>query len=145
MKIVFKKEEIVSDLPGIIVISHGALAPALLSSAEMIIGAQKNMAAFSFENGDTPEAFRAAVAETIEAYPDGSVVLADLFGGTPCNQLVYYMMASGKRVYALAGVSLPMLVEAVSLREDTSGEELLAQIEKIGMGSIVNLTARLKH
>ena len=54
----------------------------------MVFGESENLAAFSFEEGDDADQYRMKVAETLERFPVGSVVMLDLFGGTPCNQMM---------------------------------------------------------
>jgi len=47
---------------------------------------------------------------------DGVIVLADLFGGTPCNQSL--SLCQKRNLEVVTGVNLPMLLKANSLRRD---------------------------
>src|SRR5699024_11376174 len=63
-------------------------------------------------------------AETIDAFPKGSLILVDLFGGTPCNQVMRYVQEKGQPLEVVGGMNLPMLVNSVIAREEKSGKEL---------------------
>jgi PTS system ascorbate-specific IIA component len=102
---------------GVLVISHGTIGEALLSSAEQILGAkQARTAALGVSRNDDPDAVleraRALAARLDEGA--GVLVLADMFGATPCN-VAARLLADG-RIEGVAGVSLPMLVRVLSSR-----------------------------
>jgi PTS system ascorbate-specific IIA component len=102
---------------GVLVISHGAIGEALLSSAEQILGAkQARTAALGVSRNDDPDAVleraRALAARLDEGA--GVLVLTDMFGATPCN-VAARLLADG-RIEGVAGVSLPMLVRVLSSR-----------------------------
>ena len=102
---------------GVLVVSHGAIAEALLSSAEQILGAkQAQVAALGVSRNDDPdrvlEKARGIVARLEQG--QGVLVLADMFGATPCN-VAARLLADG-RVEGVSGASLPMLVRVLSGR-----------------------------
>jgi len=102
---------------GVLVLSHGAIGEALLSSAEQILGAkQARTAALGVSRNDDPDAVleraRALAARLDEGA--GVLVLTDMFGATPCN-VAARLLADG-RIEGVAGVSLPMLVRVLSSR-----------------------------
>ena len=102
---------------GVLVITHGAIGEALLSSAEQILGAkQARTAALGVSRTDDPDAVleraRALAARLDEGA--GVLVLTDMFGATPCN-VAARLLADG-RIEGVAGVSLPMLVRVLSGR-----------------------------
>ncbi|SCL81335.1 PTS sugar transporter subunit IIA [Sporanaerobacter sp. PP17-6a] len=132
--------EIKADLPGIIVMSHGPLALALIESTKLIAGESENLAAFSLEAGDTAENFRNEFIETLKKFPKGSLVLLDITGGTPFNQLILSIKQYDVEVLSLSGVNLPMVIEAVFARKSMSGKKLLKQIENAGREGIKNVT-----
>ncbi|MGA6578517.1 PTS mannose transporter subunit IIA, partial [Providencia sp. NPDC089923] len=70
------------------------------------------------------------------------VFLTDLPGGTPCNRAMAIMMENPS-VEVLAGVNLPMIVNAAFEREDTTASELLSVLREIGMTSIQDLREQL--
>jgi PTS system ascorbate-specific IIA component len=103
---------------GVLVISHGAIGETLLASAEQILGAkQLRAAALGVSRNDDPDAVFARARELAARLDDGAglLVLADMFGATPCN-VAARLLADG-RVEGVSGVSLPMLVRVLSRRD----------------------------
>ena len=119
---VYRQEKMNKDLPGIILLSHGPFAVSLVKTAQMIFGDSENIAAFSLEAGDDIDKYRGAFTEMIEAFPEGSLIMVDLFGGTPCNQVMRYIQETGKTLEVAAGMNLPMLINAVMSREELIGK-----------------------
>ena len=105
------------ELPGIVILSHGALAVGLVDTVKMLFGDPENVAAFSLEAGDDIDQYRKTFAKTFESFPEGSIILADLYGGTPCNQVLLYAQESGKALKLVCGVNLPMLLNVIISRE----------------------------
>ncbi len=102
---------------GVLVISHGTIGEALLASAAQILGAPAQAAALGVARSDDPDAVleRArALAARLDT-GEGLLVLADMFGATPCN-IAARLLADG-RVEGVAGVSLPMLVRVLAKRD----------------------------
>jgi PTS system ascorbate-specific IIA component len=103
---------------GVLVISHGAIGETLLASAEQILGAkQLRAAALGVSRNDDPDAVFARACALAARLDDGAglLVLADMYGATPCN-VAARLLADG-RVEGVAGVSLPMLVRVLSRRD----------------------------
>jgi mannose PTS system EIIA component len=102
---------------GVLVISHGAIGEALLSSAEQILGAkQARTAALGVSRNDNPDTVLERARALAARLDDGAgvLVLTDMFGATPCN-VAARLLADG-RIEGVAGVSLPMLVRVLSSR-----------------------------
>jgi PTS system ascorbate-specific IIA component len=61
---------------------------------------------------------RRDIVAAVEQFNDGSgvILLTDMFGGTPSNLAISVMDAG--RVEVVAGVNLPMLLRAVSYRNE---------------------------
>jgi mannose/fructose-specific phosphotransferase system component IIA len=144
MKTVFDKESIVDNLPGIIILSHGPLAIAAIETIKMLAGEQKNLAAFTLEEGDDPEAYGREVFDALSRFPKSSLIFADLLGGTPSNILIAKCRQNNMIVWAIAGFNIPAILETVMMRGKLSGRELMnAALENNG---VANITAFLeKH
>lgn len=143
MYMVFNQEEIVPDAPGMLLLSHGAFAVEALRSAEMIVGPMENVIAIGFDERDRMEDFSGAIAQAIEALPDGSVVLVDCLGGTPFNQVMRLLMGGPKKLPAVAGFNLPMLIESSTLRPGVSGIELAEQLTQGGKDGVIDIEKRM--
>lgn len=74
----YKPEKVNKDLPGIILLSHGPFAVSLVDTAKMLFGESENIAAYSLEPGDDIDKYREAFVETINEFPEGSMILVDL-------------------------------------------------------------------
>ena len=102
---------------GIVVVTHGQLANELVSVAEMIVGEIPNVTAISIGWHENPDDAQKEIEEAIGGVEKGSgtVVLTDMFGGTPSNLSLTFLEKD--RVEIVTGVNLPMLIKLVSLRE----------------------------
>ena len=123
---------------GILVVTHGQLARELVTSAEMIVGEIPNVAPVSIGWHDDPDDAQEEIREGIERVQtgDGTVVLTDMFGGTPSNLSLAFLEKD--RVEVVTGVNLPMLIKLVSLRSagDVELEKAARQISAQGKESI---------
>jgi len=108
-------------LIGILVVTHGRLASELVTAAEMIVGEIPNVTAVSIGWHDNPDEAQEDIRSAIERVEggQGTVVLTDMFGGTPSNLSLAFLEEG--RVEVITGVNLPMLIKLVSLRE---GEQI---------------------
>ncbi len=105
---------------GVLILSHGTTGAELLATAAQVMGAAPpHAAALGVARDDDPEAVLARARELLAQLNDGSgvLVLTDMFGATPGN-IAARLLADG-RVEGVAGLSLPMLVRALSGREGT--------------------------
>lgn len=111
---------------GLLLISHGSLASGLLDAAEMILGRQEQIKAVGLLPQDSPEGFQETIRTLVKELDSGEgvLILADLFGGTPVNAAAY-LVSEKLNVEVVTGVSLPMLLEALTGRE---GQDLSAVV-----------------
>jgi PTS system mannose-specific IIA component len=61
-------------------------------------------------------------------------VLTDVFGGTPCNLAI--SIINGSHIDVIAGVNLAMLIKLSSVRETSSLEQAVIQIQDAGRKQI---------
>lgn len=112
---------------GLVIATHGRLADEMVATAEQIVGKLTHTATCSIEPGsscgDTRQKMRDAVRSVDEG--DGVIVLADLFGGTPCKESL--MLCQAINLEVLSGVNLPMVLKANSLRFDAMPLPEMAQ------------------
>ena len=139
MEQIFDIKKINQEEPGIVLLSHGPLATALLKTMELIYTEVENVAAFSLEEGDNVEEFYGEMEQALESYEKGCICLVDLMGGTPCNQLRKYSFLREKQVHGVLGMNLPMLLSAIEVRQTAvSLEEMVNQLIQDGQESIEN-------
>ena len=105
---------------GVVLVTHGRLAAEFIAALEHVVGPQRNMRAVCIGPDDDMEQRRKdildAVAEVDEG--EGTVLLTDMFGGTPSNLAISVMNSA--KVEVIAGVNLPMLIKLASARTGNS-------------------------
>lgn len=112
---------------GVVVATHGRLAQEMISTAEQIVGPLAQVTACSVEAGSSAEMLRDVIREAITKVDtgDGVLVLADLFGGSPCQQSM--ALCTKANLEVVTGVNLPMVIKASSLRQEGNSVNALAQ------------------
>jgi PTS system mannose-specific IIA component len=137
---------------GLVVASHGRLADELVATAEQIVGKLPAVATCNIEPGTSVEELRAKMRQAVAGVDQGEgvIVMADLFGGTPCKESL--MLCSEQRccqsgkLEVLAGVNLPMILKANSLRsEEMPLSEMALQLANYGQRNITCATALLRE
>ena len=116
---------------GIIIASHGEFASGILQSGEMIFGAQENVKAVTLMPSEGPEDVKAKMKEAIASFDnqDEVLFLVDLWGGTPFNQANSLFEDHKDKWAIVAGMNLPMLIEAFASRFSmNSAQEIAAHI-----------------
>ena len=105
---------------GIVVVTHGRLAEELVNAARTIVGDIPRIAAVSIGWSDDVSAAREAIARALEDVGgEQSLILTDMFGGTPTNVSLPFL---SPRVEIVTGVNLPMLIKVTSLRDGALAE-----------------------
>ena len=100
---------------GIVVVGHGQVAVELVNAARTIVGDIPGIEAVSIGWNDDVSVAHAAILKAMEAVGGGeTLVLTDMFGGTPTNVSLPFLSS---RVEIVTGVNLPMLIKVSSLRE----------------------------
>ena len=102
---------------GVLVVTHGSIGEALLTSAAQILGGPPaQVATLSVWRQDDPDDLVLRARELLESLDagDGVLVLTDIFGATPGN-VVSRLLEDG-RVEGVSGASLPMLLRVLTSR-----------------------------
>jgi len=127
----------------IVMVSHGELGDALIRAAETIAGPAERVFSVPLLPGESLEYFGARLEAALrEIGGGGTLVLIDLFGGTPYNAAA--RQALKEDVECVTGANLPMLLEAIMSRDTVSLPELAAEIAQAGQDSIRNLGPMLR-
>lgn len=102
---------------GMILVTHGRLAEEFVHAMEHVVGKQDGVATVCIGPQDDMEARRKEIVDAIRAVDmgEGSVILTDLFGGTPSNLAISLMRAGKTEV--IAGINLPMLIRLAGARK----------------------------
>ena len=103
---------------GILIVSHGAFGESLIHCASHVLGKRPlYVRQVGVTVHDDPEALLPVALGLVRDLDQGQgvLVLTDICGATPSN-LATRLLVPG-RVEGIAGVSLPMLVRALTYRE----------------------------
>lgn len=131
---------------GLVVATHGRLATELVATAEQIVGKLENTTTCLVEAGSSPEEIHRRICAAVDAVEngDGVLVLADMLGGTPCNQCL--QLSAARHLEVVTGANLPLLLKANSLRSQPLGlSEMAAILTQHGQRNIANATALLRE
>ena len=128
----------------IVVVSHGELGDALIQAAEMIAGPAERVFSVPLLPGESPEGFGEKLTTALqEIAGEKTLVLIDLFGGTPYNVAARQVLK--ENVECITGANLPMLLELVMSRDTASLPELAEEIARAGQESVKNLGPMLRR
>lgn len=124
---------------GVALAGHGAMAPGLVSAADVIIGPQEACVAVALAEDDSPERFQERLAAAVEDVDEGAgvLVLADLPGATPFSAAAR-LAHERPAVEVVAGVNLPMLLEVLMQRDGHSLAETAATAAEAGTRGVVH-------
>lgn len=104
---------------GIIIASHGEFAAGIKQSASMILGETDKLESVVFMPSEGPDDLYRKLQEAIEKLGTEEVLfLVDLWGGSPFNQANRFFEENPETRAIVAGLNLPMLLEALSEQED---------------------------
>ncbi len=120
---------------GVLIVTHGEIGTALLTSASQILGQpQPQVVTLSVWRQDDPDDLVLRARELLEKIDagDGVMVLTDIFGATPGN-VVSRLLEDG-RIEGVSGLSLPMLLRVLTSRNGSKGITLRAAIERAMTG-----------
>ena len=109
--------ELQHPMIGMILVTHGRLAEEFVHAMEHVVGEQSDIATVCIGPHDDMEAKRKEIAKAIRQVDSGSgtILLTDLFGGTPSNLAISLLKAGKTEV--IAGINLPMLIRLAGARK----------------------------
>jgi len=101
---------------GILIVSHGRLADALISSVQSLVGNLEKIRGVSIWSKDREEEVKDRIQKKMTEVDDGDgvVILTDILGGTPTNLSLSFL--ENKKVEVVTGVNMPMLLTLASYR-----------------------------
>lgn len=122
---------------GILVVSHGRLAEALISSVQFLVGNLQRVKGISIWPRDRKEVVEDRIQKGVGEVDDGDgvVILTDVLGGTPTN--LSLSCTENDNVEVVTGVNLPMLLTLSSYRKERSLREVGRLVKKSGRRSII--------
>ena len=125
---------------GILIVAHGAFGEALIHSASHVLGKRpQRVRQVGITVHDDPEAMLPQATDLVRQLDTGGgvLVLTDIYGATPGN-IALKLLVPG-RVEGISGVNLPMLVRALTYRD----QGLALVVEKAlsgGTDGVIHMT-----
>jgi mannose PTS system EIIA component len=122
---------------GILIVSHGRMAEALISSIQFLVGNLQKIRGISIWPRDKENEVRDRIKKELKEVDDGDgvVILTDVFGGTPMNLSLSFLKE--EKVEVVTGVNMPMLLTLSSYRKGRSLREIVKLVKRSGRRSIV--------
>jgi mannose PTS system EIIA component len=101
---------------GVLLVTHGKLAEELRAAARTIQPEFSRIVAVALEWNQTGEDARERIARGLAEADtgEGTVILTDMFGGTPTNLTLSFLKKD--RVEIVTGVNLPMVLKCAALQ-----------------------------
>lgn len=130
---------------GIVIVTHEAIGEVLIDAATFILGARPEaIEAVAIDPEQNAEKLRKRIAHGLKTVNrnKGILILTDMFGGTPSN-MSYSFLEEG-RIEVLTGVNLPILIKALTSRENSKLPELATDLQQYGRESIALASSILK-
>jgi PTS system ascorbate-specific IIA component len=118
---------------GILILAHGTLGESLIHCASHVMGSRPLLLSqMGVTVHDDPEAILPQALRLVKQLDqgDGVLVMSDICGATPCN--IAARLRIPGQVEVVAGASLPMLVRALTYRD----QPLAAVVEKAMSGGV---------
>jgi mannose PTS system EIIA component len=130
---------------GILLITHGTLGESLIHTTIHVLNKHPlRMRQLSVTAPDDPLRLLPQAQAMVKELNDGDgvLILTDMYGATPSN-LAAKLVQSGK-IEAVAGVSLPMLIRALTYREK-SLEVMITKAISGGCEGVLRVPAFTRH
>ena len=127
---------------GLVLVTHGNLALEFISAMQHVVGKQEQVEAVCIGTEDDMEMRREEILKKAGEVNSGSgtIVLTDMFGGTPSNLAISIMDRAPVEI--IAGINLPMLIKLASLRKDKSLKEAVEGAQEAGK-KYINIASQL--
>ncbi len=127
---------------GLVLVTHGNLASEFISAMQHVVGKQEQIAAVCIGPEDDMEVRRAEIFKKVKEVDSGSgtILLTDMFGGTPSNLAISIMDQANVEI--IAGINLPMLIKIASLRKEKNLKETVEGAQEAGK-KYINIASQL--
>lgn len=111
----------------IVIATHGKFGEEIIKSAEMIVGKMDNIKSVSLIPSMSFEDFTKEANTVLSDLSGDTLVLVDLYGGTPCN--VFTALTKKYNHNVITGLNLPMLIDLYINTNDSSNVNVKEVIE----------------
>ena len=95
-----------------VILTHGRIGEEILNIAQVIGGPAQGIDSVSLLMEDSPLSFEDKVRGILKEKEDNLLILADIYGGTPCNVALSLLRTYDASI--VTGVSLAMVLELLT-------------------------------
>lgn len=130
----------------IVIGTHGRFGEELVKSAQMIAGSMDHVKTCSLLPEYSFEDYMKVVDQTLAGLEGYTIVLVDLYGGTPCN--TFTVMSKKYHYQVLTGLNLPMLIDLylkLSNLDEIDEEALIVETMQTVQQSCVHTNKQLEQ
>ncbi|MBQ6335094.1 MAG: PTS sugar transporter subunit IIA [Erysipelotrichaceae bacterium] len=123
-------------MKGIVLMSHGPLAAGMHETSKLFMGDDIPQYTYLCLNAeDSPEGFDEALTAKIKEVDtgEGVILIADLFGGTPCNRAMMQLL--NPNVDLIAGMNLAIVLQLLGNRLSDNYD--MKELEGVGKDGVV--------
>lgn len=130
---------------GVVLVGHGDLAQAMVRTVEVIVGVQRSFMAVGLEPSDGLGDIRNKVEQAVQRVEgdEGVLVMTDMLGGSP--SIASMPLAQIHHMEIVAGMNLPMVLEALLHREEMPLLKLTEMVVKKSQKGVVRATGLAKN
>lgn len=127
---------------GVVLVTHGRLAEEFLAAVVHVVGPQTHFATVCIAADDDMEARRQEIMDMVQSVEtgDGTILLTDMFGGTPSNLAI--SLLDQDKTEVIAGVNLPMLIKLATIRGSKALTEVVEEAQSAGR-KYINVASEL--
>lgn len=113
----------------LIVASHGTLCEGLADAFHMLASSEIPVSTVSLDGRGIDDFRKRLIAEVNKSKSTAkTLILTDLYGGTPFNESLALFLADPENLRVVAGVNFPMLIEAGMAAPDTDDLDQIVSI-----------------
>ena len=130
---------------GILIVAHGTLGESLIHCASHVMGTRPpQLMQIGVTVHDDPAQILPQALRLVKQLDHGSgvLVLADVYGATPGNIAARLLIPN--RVEGVAGVNLPMLVRALTYRDEPL-KTVVAKAMSGGVEGVLRMPPAIEH
>jgi PTS system mannose-specific IIA component len=122
----------------ILIITHGELGKELVKTAEIIVGKQEEVEVLGLTQQDSLVSMCKRTGEILDKMnsTDGTLILTDMLGGTPCNSSLPF--STSHKIEIISGVNLYMMLSSFLNRNTMKLEDLAQKVLMDGQKNIAN-------
>lgn len=127
----------------LIIASHGTLCEGLADAFHMLASSEVPITTVSLNDTGIDDFRRRLVAEVEKSKNTAkTLIMTDLFGGTPFNESFALYLADPENLRVVAGVNFPMLIEAGMAAQDSDNlDEIVSIAVQAGTAGVVAASA----